>query len=76
MSDIIFPTSPSSLPEDSILDVPCPVKSTATVVSMGGQLQKVTLDVPCRKKCPWYMERDGHPTCAVAVLALSVAERA
>ncbi len=67
----------SSLPDDSIPDVPCPVKSSAALVMVDGQPTKVVLDVPCRRRCPWFMEReDGSPTCAVAVMARALEDRA
>ena len=76
MSGGIFLPPSSSLPDDSIPDVPCPVKSSAALAMVDGAPTKVILDVPCRRKCPWFMEReDGSPTCAVAVLARAVAER-
>lgn len=65
------------VPDDSIPEIPCPVlSSSALATDASGMPTKVYLEIPCRRRCPWFLERDGKPSCAVAVIALELAGRA
>lgn len=76
MASLIVPGS-GGLPEDSIPEVPCPVKSgVALATDSAGMPTKVILEVPCSLRCPWYRRRDERHSCAVAVIADEIEGRA
>ena len=70
-SPLVLPST-NGAPEDSIEGIMCPIRSTTTLAAGP---TKVSMDVNCRRSCAWYLERDGKPLCAVAVIALGLADR-
>lgn len=74
-SPLVLPAA-NGAPEDSIESIVCPIRSNTALASTPTGPTKVSMDVPCRKSCAWYLERDGKPACAVTVIALGMADRA
>ncbi len=75
-SNLLLPPS-GGAPDDSIPGTICPLRSSTALGSdrVGGAV-KVSMDVPCRKSCMLYAEQAGQAKCAIAVLALAMADRA